>query len=61
MTRTVTKQKRSLAKKVSTRDEPEKAPYFNWPNRGRPADDPTTDWYEAENKWRDNIVPENND
>jgi Protein of unknown function (DUF2934) len=37
------------------------AAYYRWIERGSPPGDGAEDWYEAENKWRDNIVPQNND
>jgi hypothetical protein len=37
-----------------------KAAYFRWIERGAPEGDGLEDWYEVENRWRDNIVPANN-
>lgn len=37
-----------------------KAAYYRWLERGAPPGDDLRDWYEVENRWRDNIVPSNN-
>jgi len=37
------------------------AAYYRWLERGAPQGDSQEDWYEVENKWRDNIVPTRND
>ena len=40
----------------------EVAAYYHWLKKGSPAgSDGREDWLEVENRWRDNIVPENND
>jgi|GEM_PF-5619014 len=45
-----------------THGEVQLAAYYRWVERGMPEeDDGQEDWYQAENKWRDNIVPANND
>ncbi|HVZ81547.1 MAG TPA: DUF2934 domain-containing protein [bacterium] len=50
--------------KPETRAEMEetlrKAAYYRWLERGAPLGDDLNDWYEVENRWRDNIVPANN-
>ena len=36
--------------------------YFQWLEKASQAgEDDWNDWFEVENKWRDNIVPSNND
>jgi hypothetical protein len=43
-------------------EDQKRAAYYRWLERGAPAGgDGQEDWYEVENRWRDNIVPENND
>ncbi len=37
------------------------AAYYRWLDRGMPEGEGLEDWYEVENKWRDNIVPSRND
>lgn len=45
-----------------SQEDLERAAYYRWLERGAPAGgDGQEDWYEVENRWRDNIVPENND
>ena len=42
--------------------ELEMAAYYRWLERGAPSGgDGNEDWFEVENRWRDNIVPWNND
>lgn len=43
------------------KDRPPTA-YLQWMEKGSAAgEDDWGDWFEVENKWRDNIVPSNND
>ncbi len=37
------------------------AAYYRWLERGMPEGEGLEDWFEVENKWRDNIVPSRND
>ncbi len=63
--------RKTTAKKESKRSETEllmptlgqlkKAAYYRWLDRGMPEGESLEDWYEVENKWRDNIVPSRND
>lgn len=48
-------------KKKITREDPDFRASQRWLKRAMPSADEWNDWYEMENKWRDNIVPQNND
>jgi hypothetical protein len=57
------KKKERAGKDEPTPEELQVAAYYRWLERereGQPGSD-TGDWLEAENKWRDNIVPSRND
>lgn len=57
------KKKEKAGKDKPTSEELQVAAYYRWLERergGQPGND-TGDWLEAENKWRDNIVPSRND
>lgn len=58
-----TLKKIELEKKGPSEEEIRVAAYYRWLERekgGAPGDE-LDDWMEAENKWRDNIVPTRND
>lgn len=38
-----------------------RADFYRWLERGAPTVDEVKEWDELENKWRDNILPDNND
>jgi hypothetical protein len=42
-------------------DHLREAAYYRWLERGMPEGQGLEDWYEVENRWRDNIVPSRND
>jgi hypothetical protein len=49
MATTKEKKKETLTRPI-TKEELEMTAYFRWLDRGCPADDPMTDWIEAEKK-----------
>ena len=59
--KTVRKTSKAAKAAAPTQDEMKVAAYYRWIGRGAPPGDGAEDWYETENKWRDNIVPQNND
>ena len=61
MTKTKVKKAAAKSKTHPTHQELEEAAYYRWLERGSPQGDGQEDWYEVENRWRDNIVPTNND
>jgi hypothetical protein len=38
-----------------------RADFYRWLERGAPTVDEVKEWDELENKWRENILPDNND
>ncbi len=59
--KTPAKKKTAGPKKEPTPKNLEAAAYDRWLERAAPPGDGLEDWVEVENRWRDNIVPENND
>lgn len=47
--------------KVELKEAQRMAAYYRWLERGAPPNDDWNDWFDVENRWRDNIVPANND
>ncbi|HUO57855.1 MAG TPA: DUF2934 domain-containing protein [bacterium] len=61
MAKTKVKKTDPGAKTAPTPEQVREAAYYRWLERGAPPGDGQEDWYEVENRWRDNIVPANND